>query len=419
MSNRIARVAAAALLSLGLLAQPALAAESKLHVVLQGAPVQFDADPFVENDRTLVPLRTLSEKLGFMVEWDAATQQITLTKFPNKVVLWVGKTEAEANGKRLTLEVAPKIVGNRTFVPLRFISEQLGANVYWNGEKSEIRVTPQGQSDPDALAFLSAKPAATTPAAASNQKAHADLWLKITEPGQKPVEMNMGMNLQAQGQNVVGDIAVTTPMFGANLPVANAQLAIKDGFAWLKLDGGILASQMGTEAKTEWQPLGALTSLATGNRPAPGTTLPPNFNPAELEKLSKEILSQLIVTFGPSEVKDGKKLVRIDVDMSKVDFLRLIGKLVGEEAPADVKLKIDSKMSLLVEEEAKSVRGFKLEAKIDADQSTMELKLDVTLDPATAPITWPADLPAQPPATPDRGSEPLLPPIVPNPGSGA
>jgi hypothetical protein len=435
--KRIARVAAAAVLSLGLLAQPALAAESKLQIVLQGAPVQFEvgADPFVENSRTLVPLRTLSEKLGFMVDYEATTQQITLTKFPTKVVLWVGKLEAEVNGKPLTLEVAPKIIGNRTFVPLRFISEQLGANVFYNGDRNEVRLTPQGQSDPAALAFLSQKPAPS--ATVQNQKAHADLWLKVTEPGKDPVEMNAGINLQIHGQEILGDLALTMPMMGVNVPMANAQLAVRNGFIWAKLEGGLLAQQLGVPTKA-WLPLGSMTELGASLKPelgaTPGADLNPDLdatpgtnpnpdlgslpgaNPAQFEQLSKAIMEKILVTFGPSEVKDGKKLVRLDVDMSRIDFMAVGAQVLGQPVPDATRApQVAAKMSVWVEEESHAARMMKFEVKIADTEMAMEMKLDLTLDPATAEITWPADLPT---AVPADSAEPLFPFPVPTPAPG-
>jgi hypothetical protein len=423
--KRITRMAVATLLSLGLLAQPALAAESKIRIVLQGAPIQFDAgaDPFVESDRTLVPLRTLSEKLGFMVEWEPTAQKITLSKFPNTLVLWVGKTDAEVNGKQVTLGVAPKIVGNVTFVPVRFISEQLGANVYWNEEKQEVRVTPSGQSDPDALAFLMANVATQTPAAPQDEKMHAEVWLKITDPTSDPVEINATIDLQSQGQDLFGNIAATMPFMGLNMPVVIAKVAVRNGFIWLKVDGGLALQQLGgSTTEPKWMPLGSLSALASGKLPnlgsgtVPVTNAPaPTFDKAEFEKLAKEIMQQVAVTFGPSEVKDGKKLVRVDLDLSHVDFMAIMAKLLGNAAPADLtasalKFKIDAKMSLLVEEASRNLRSLNMEIVAMDDKTKIEMKLNLMTDLSTTTITWPVDLPSTPPAVPTSGAEPINPP---------
>lgn len=412
--KRIMRTAAAALLSLGLLAQPALAAESKIHVVLQGAPVQFEAgaEPVVENNRTLVPLRMLSEKLGFMVEWEPNTQQITLSKFPTKVVLWVGKAEAQVNGKPFTLEVAPKMVGSRVFVPVRFISEQLGASVYWNGAKNEIRVTPKGQSDPEAVAFLKANAEPAAPAAAANQQLHANLWFNVTEPGKKPQEGNLVMNLQVQGKEVFGDLALSAPLMGANLPLLNAEFAVRNGNAWVKLTGGMLAAELGKEMQG-WQPLGPLTGV--GTPPNLGDKAP-KFTPEELQKVGQRVIDQILVTFGPSVVKDGKTLTRLNLDMSKVDFFGIVGELMGEPAPADLGVKIENaKMSLLIEEGTTLVRAVEFGFKIGDEEMQIEVKLNATVDAATAPITWPADLPELPPAKPSPLEPTTYPPFFPTP----
>lgn len=93
-----------------------------------------DAPPFIQTGRTMVPLRAISEGLGAKVEYDGKTRkgQITVKLGSKTVVVWIGETTGKVDGKSVTMEVPPMIKKGRTFVPLRFISEGLGCMVNWN-----------------------------------------------------------------------------------------------------------------------------------------------------------------------------------------------------------------------------------------------------------------------------------------------
>jgi len=92
----------------------------------------LEAAPFIMAGRTMVPIRFISEALGAKVEWDSVTKGITIT-FKDKIIaMQVGSTSAMVNGRNVTLDAPPTIRLGRTFVPLRFISEALGAIVTWD-----------------------------------------------------------------------------------------------------------------------------------------------------------------------------------------------------------------------------------------------------------------------------------------------
>ncbi len=96
--------------------------------------------PFVRDGRTLVPLRFIAEALGARVQWVAAEQKILLALGPRLVELWLDRTDARVGGDTIGLEVAPTLVDSTTVVPVRFVSEQLGAEVIWRAEEQIIRV---------------------------------------------------------------------------------------------------------------------------------------------------------------------------------------------------------------------------------------------------------------------------------------
>ena len=94
----------------------------------------LDAPPFIQNGKTMVPLKAISEGLGAKVEYNGKIRkgQITVKLGGKEVVVWIGETKGTVDGKSVTLEVPPMIKKGRTFVPVRFISEGLGCQVNWN-----------------------------------------------------------------------------------------------------------------------------------------------------------------------------------------------------------------------------------------------------------------------------------------------
>jgi dipeptidyl aminopeptidase/acylaminoacyl peptidase len=97
----------------------------------------------------MVPLRFLGVALGATLVWDAAERKVTYTLGDRTLVLWVDKTVAYLNGKPLQLDVPPTIVSSRTLLPLRFVSEQLGADVTFDGAtRTATVVYPKGDAAP-------------------------------------------------------------------------------------------------------------------------------------------------------------------------------------------------------------------------------------------------------------------------------
>jgi N-acetylmuramoyl-L-alanine amidase len=114
---------------------------------IDGQAVATDMDPFILNGRTLVPARVVSETLGANVDWNADTQQVTVTSGDTTIILTIGSPNALVNGETVALpdNVAPVLVrvdgGSRTMVPVRFVSEQLGADVDWDNDSRTVLIT--------------------------------------------------------------------------------------------------------------------------------------------------------------------------------------------------------------------------------------------------------------------------------------
>lgn len=91
-----------------------------------------EAAPYVENGRTLVPIRFVAETLGAEVDWNEETQGITITKDKVTINMTVGSEDYTINRSPERLDAAPVITGDRTYVPLRAIAEAFGMKVAWD-----------------------------------------------------------------------------------------------------------------------------------------------------------------------------------------------------------------------------------------------------------------------------------------------
>lgn len=119
-------------------------------VRLDGKQIQFpDAQPYVnEDDRTLVPVRFVSEALDCKVEWEETRELVTITKAPYRILLRIGESFAIVNnGKsdvKKVFDTKAVLREERTFVPLRFISETLGAGVAWDEVNNTVVIRSDG-----------------------------------------------------------------------------------------------------------------------------------------------------------------------------------------------------------------------------------------------------------------------------------
>lgn len=102
--------------------------------------IELDVAPYIKGGRTLVPLRFMETALGAEVKWDGAARSATLKTKDTEIHVTIGQTTARVNGEAVTLDVPAEIKGGRTFVPLRFISENLGANVEYDNDTKTIAI---------------------------------------------------------------------------------------------------------------------------------------------------------------------------------------------------------------------------------------------------------------------------------------
>ena len=112
-------------------------------VFVNGSLVSFpDQQPYLDGSvgRVYMPLRFVSEALGAEVEWVQEEQKIVINKGQKEIILHSGSRNVSVDGENFKLDTALKLLNGRNIVPLRFVSEALGADVAWMGEGSGGRV---------------------------------------------------------------------------------------------------------------------------------------------------------------------------------------------------------------------------------------------------------------------------------------
>jgi len=134
---------------LGLFGVVTAPAASEIKIILNEEQLEFDVPPIIIDGRTLVPFRAIFEKLNAEVDWEPDSRTVTAEKGDILIRLKIDNDIAFVNDDEVILEVPTQIFDDRTLVPLRFISETLGFDVNWNGDNNLITI--KGSIDPTPL----------------------------------------------------------------------------------------------------------------------------------------------------------------------------------------------------------------------------------------------------------------------------
>ena len=135
----------AAALTFGLLLT--IAASAQVAISINGNGVDVSPSPLIQAGRVFVPLRGVFENLGATVVY--SNGQINATGNGRDISLQIGSTQAAVNGQPETIDVAPFIVGASTYVPLRFVSQALGAGVQWDENDRVVEISMAGLQPQD------------------------------------------------------------------------------------------------------------------------------------------------------------------------------------------------------------------------------------------------------------------------------
>ena len=125
-----------------------LAKSNDITVTYDGENISFDVQPEIVDDRVMVPMRTIFETFGAKVKWDSDTQTITAKKKSKTIQMTIGSSDMTKNDETYSFDVSPIIENGRTLVPIRAISDMLGLDVEWNEKNNTVTITtPQDDED--------------------------------------------------------------------------------------------------------------------------------------------------------------------------------------------------------------------------------------------------------------------------------
>lgn len=142
-------------------------------MTVNGAAQEIDPGrgtvPMVISDRTLVPIRAIIESVGGTAEWDGVSQTAAINYSGDTIRLVINSTTAYFNDEERTLDAAPQVINDRTMMPIRFISEELGFTVGWDQDTQTVTIqVPSGEESdeaptaaPEGTESPSASPSAT------------------------------------------------------------------------------------------------------------------------------------------------------------------------------------------------------------------------------------------------------------------
>lgn len=173
----------AALIALGGPVNMYVSAASPIKLIVDGNDITRLSSPIIENDRTLVPIRFISEELGATVTWNNDERSVYVKKGNNSVLLRIGSHLVQYdNGVDYDVsDVAPKIYNDRTFVPLRLVSNALDISVEWNNVTRSVIVdsSKKGQAtDFFDIKILTVAPGQTISGKTNLQLGTSDAYIK-------------------------------------------------------------------------------------------------------------------------------------------------------------------------------------------------------------------------------------------------
>ena len=132
-------------------------AADEISIKMDGEYIYCDQPPIIVNDTTLIPLRTISEGMGYEVNWNQEKQMILITDNGKgggaTMSMIIGKTELETGGGIKQLPVAPVIINDRTMVPIRVIAEVLLCTVDWDENTRTVDIHSTYKPNPNDIIY--------------------------------------------------------------------------------------------------------------------------------------------------------------------------------------------------------------------------------------------------------------------------
>ncbi len=123
-------------------------ADDSIKIFFKNQQITSDVEPYIENSRTMVPVRMVAEKMGYDVLWNPVNRMVTLLSSENRILLTIDKTIATVGEKKVEMDTPALIKQDRTFVPIRFVSEHFGYHVDWDNDTRSVLITAPATPSP-------------------------------------------------------------------------------------------------------------------------------------------------------------------------------------------------------------------------------------------------------------------------------
>lgn len=112
-----------------------------IKIYVNNKRIKPDTNPLIVNDRTMVPIRAVAEALGYSVKWFGESQTVSMQKGNDLIQLSIGSESLYHNTANIIIDVAPMIYEDRTYLPVRAVTEAMGCKVDWNGSENAVYIT--------------------------------------------------------------------------------------------------------------------------------------------------------------------------------------------------------------------------------------------------------------------------------------
>ncbi len=113
----------------------------EIKIYLEDKLLVSDVKPFIENDRTMVPVRMIAENMGHDVLWNPTNRMVTILSTRQRIILTIDSNIAQVGKKQVEMDTTAIIRDDRTYVPIRFVSENFGFDVDWDGDTRTVFIT--------------------------------------------------------------------------------------------------------------------------------------------------------------------------------------------------------------------------------------------------------------------------------------
>lgn len=224
--------------------------EKEVFVVVDGNTLTgLDMPPVIIDSRTLVPLRAIFEAMGAEVRWNGDTQKITAVfDDGDEVIMYIDNKAGTVNGNAFRMDVAPKIINDRTMVPVRAIAEAVGADVGWEDSTRTVTITSyvigSGEDSPSPGGDSPAGGGTGNSSGGENDLSHVDTSeidagasantenevrvTNIVMNGNDTYTIKTSGKIWQYKYSTVLDTKVAVDIYGGNLAVSSTSMEVND-----------------------------------------------------------------------------------------------------------------------------------------------------------------------------------------------